>query len=176
MIRSLSVATVLPARRWQTRIAHRCLRLWNSLNCERRLYLEWTTRSVIAVSKHHGHVHGAGDVRIMRLRNLAIQAIADRARHTCSPPINENALRDTVNLRRRDATARVWGTQREPRLQFGRTYLVPTEDGREVPGRLNDTVVDESELFSKSVRRVIISSVIAGSSVRLLGSATKPYR
>jgi hypothetical protein len=33
-----------------------------------------------------------------------------------------------------------------------------------------------SELFSKSVRRVIISSVIAGSSVRLLGSATKPYR
>jgi hypothetical protein len=32
----------------------------------------------------------------------------------------------------------------EPRLQFGRTYLVPTEDGREVPGRLYDAVVDEA--------------------------------
>ena len=32
------------------------------------------------------------------------------------------------------------------------------------------------ESVSKSVRRVIISSVIAGSSVRVLGSATKPYR
>jgi SEC-C motif-containing protein len=30
-----------------------------------------------------------------------------------------------------------------PRLQFGRTYLVPTEDGREVPGRLYDAVVQE---------------------------------
>ena len=32
-----------------------------------------------------------------------------------------------------------------PRLQFGRTYLVPTEDGREIPGRLNDAVVDEAK-------------------------------
>jgi transposase-like protein len=33
-----------------------------------------------------------------------------------------------------------------------------------------------SELFSRSVRRVIFSSVIAGFSVRLLGSANKPCR
>jgi hypothetical protein len=32
-----------------------------------------------------------------------------------------------------------------PRLQFGRTYLVPTEDGREVPGRLYDAVVQEEQ-------------------------------
>jgi hypothetical protein len=30
-----------------------------------------------------------------------------------------------------------------PRLQFGRTYLVPAKDGREVPGRLYDAVVQE---------------------------------
>src|SRR5712671_6431613 len=33
-----------------------------------------------------------------------------------------------------------------------------------------------SELFSSSVRRLIISSVIVGSPVRLIGLATKPYR
>jgi hypothetical protein len=32
-----------------------------------------------------------------------------------------------------------------PRLQFGRWYLVPLADGREVPGRLYDGVVIESE-------------------------------
>ena len=32
-----------------------------------------------------------------------------------------------------------------PRLQFGRMYLVPTEDGREVPGRLHDAVVHEAK-------------------------------
>jgi hypothetical protein len=32
-----------------------------------------------------------------------------------------------------------------PRLQFGRTYLVPTEDGRAVPGRLYDAVVQEEQ-------------------------------
>jgi hypothetical protein len=32
-----------------------------------------------------------------------------------------------------------------PRLQFGRTYLVPTEDGREVPGRLYDAIVQEEQ-------------------------------
>jgi hypothetical protein len=32
-----------------------------------------------------------------------------------------------------------------PRLQFGRTYLVPTADGREVPGRLYDAVVEEDK-------------------------------
>ena len=32
-----------------------------------------------------------------------------------------------------------------PRLQFGRTYLVPMEDGREVPGRLYDAVVEEEQ-------------------------------
>jgi hypothetical protein len=32
-----------------------------------------------------------------------------------------------------------------PRLQFGRTYLVRTEDGQEAPGRLYDTVVDEKK-------------------------------
>jgi hypothetical protein len=31
------------------------------------------------------------------------------------------------------------------RLQFGRTYLVPTGDGREVPGRLYDAVVQEEQ-------------------------------
>jgi hypothetical protein len=32
-----------------------------------------------------------------------------------------------------------------PRLQFGRWYLVPLPDGREVPGRLYDGIVLESE-------------------------------
>jgi hypothetical protein len=32
-----------------------------------------------------------------------------------------------------------------PRLQFGRCYLVPMPDGREVPGRLYDGIVLESE-------------------------------
>ena len=32
-----------------------------------------------------------------------------------------------------------------PRLQIGRTYLVPTEDGRQVPGRLYDAVVQEEQ-------------------------------
>ena len=32
-----------------------------------------------------------------------------------------------------------------PRLQFGHTYLVPTADGREVPGRLYDAVVQEEQ-------------------------------
>jgi hypothetical protein len=32
-----------------------------------------------------------------------------------------------------------------PRLQFGHWYLVPQEDGREVPGRLYDAIVIESE-------------------------------
>jgi len=32
-----------------------------------------------------------------------------------------------------------------PRLQFGRWYLVPMGDGREVPGRLYDGIIDESQ-------------------------------
>jgi hypothetical protein len=32
-----------------------------------------------------------------------------------------------------------------PRLQFGRTYLVPTADGGEVPGRLYDAIVQEDQ-------------------------------
>lgn len=32
-----------------------------------------------------------------------------------------------------------------PRLQFGRWYLVPTEDGQEIPGRLYDAVVMEEQ-------------------------------
>jgi hypothetical protein len=35
-----------------------------------------------------------------------------------------------------------FGQSKEPRLQFGRTYLVPTADGREAHGRLYDAVVD----------------------------------
>ena len=37
------------------------------------------------------------------------------------------------------------GSAALPRLQFGRTYLVPTADGGEVPGRLYDAVVQEEQ-------------------------------
>jgi hypothetical protein len=32
--------------------------------------------AAIAVSKHHSHIHGSGDVGVMLLRNLAVQTLA----------------------------------------------------------------------------------------------------
>jgi hypothetical protein len=52
-----------------------------------------------------------------------------------------------------------FGQSKEPRLQFGRTYLVPTNDGQEAPGRLYDGIVDVARKQVLGVYELLQSGV-----------------
>jgi hypothetical protein len=55
------------------------------------------------------------------------------------------------------------GEGKTPRLQFGRWYLVPIGDGREMPGRLYDGIIDESQKMALGCYQLVTGEhVMAG--------------